>query len=101
VDARRGRRKRCGALREAGLTPIGKRPRIHDLRHTHASWLIAAGVPLPYIQQRLGHENISTTVDLYGHMLPDMQNATAQAASQAMSGAFKHSIPTSTPSLSN
>jgi integrase len=90
--------ERCTQI---GAVPIGKTPRVHDLRHTHASWLIAAGVPLPYVQQRLGHENITTTVDLYGHMLPDMQNATAQAASQAMSGAFKPLMPSSPPLLSN
>ncbi|MDX3849451.1 tyrosine-type recombinase/integrase [Streptomyces sp. AK02-01A] len=49
-----------------GLT---KRPRIYDLRHTHASWLIAGKVPLPVIQARLGHESITTTVDRYGHLL--------------------------------
>lgn len=43
-------------------------PTPHDLRHTHASWLIAAGVPLPVIQARLGHENITTTVGTYGHL---------------------------------
>lgn len=46
-------------------------PRLHDLRHTHASWLIAAGVPLPVIQKRLGHSSISTTVDVYGHLAND------------------------------
>lgn len=46
---------------------LTKRPRIHDLRHTHASWLIDAGVTLPDIQRRLGHESIQTTVDRYGH----------------------------------
>lgn len=50
---------------------VGKQPRVHDLRHTHASWLIARGVPLTYIQLRLGHENITTTSDIYGHLLPD------------------------------
>lgn len=59
-------------------------PRIHDLRHTHASWLIAAGVPLPVIQARLGHESIKTTIDRYGHLLPDLQRAAAEAASMAM-----------------
>lgn len=47
---------------------IGKRPRIHDLRHTYASWAIQAGVPLPVIQRQLGHESITTTVDTYGHL---------------------------------
>jgi integrase len=75
-----------------GVAPIGKRPRIHDLRHSHASWLIAAGVPLPYIQQRLGHENITTTVDLYGHMLPDMQAATVRVLSDVMSGVLPRTL---------
>jgi integrase len=47
---------------------LTKRPRIHDLRHTCASWLIQAGVPLPVIQAHLGHESIKTTVDCYGHL---------------------------------
>lgn len=59
-------------------------PRIHDLRHTHVAWLIAAGVPLPVIQARLGHESIETTVDRYGHLLPDLQVAAAHAANVAM-----------------
>lgn len=56
---------------DLGLTPLTRRPTPHDLRHTHASWLIAAGVPLPYIQARLGHESITTTVGTYGHLVPD------------------------------
>ena len=58
---------------------FGKTPRIHDLRHSHASWLIAAGVPLPIIQYRLGHESIKTTSDRYGHMLPGAGNVAAAA----------------------
>lgn len=69
------------AVERAGLDP---QPRIHDLRHSHVAWLIAAGVPLPVIQARLGHESIQTTVDRYGHLLPDLQLAAAQAASLAM-----------------
>ena len=53
------------------------RPRIHDLRHTCASWLIQAGVPLPVIQQHLGHESITITVDTYGHL--DRRSARAAA----------------------
>lgn len=59
-------------------------PRIHDLRHSHVAWLIAAGVPLPVIQARLGHEKITTTIDTYGHLLPDIQRAAADAASMVI-----------------
>lgn len=45
-----------------------QRLRVHDIRHSHASWLIQAGVPLPVIQKRLGHTSIKTTVDVYGHL---------------------------------
>jgi integrase len=56
---------------------IEKRPNIHDLRHTGASWLIADGSPLPYIQARLGHESITVTVNTYGHLLPDAHTSMA------------------------
>jgi integrase len=55
----------------AGLVPLTRRPTPHDLRHSHASWLIAAGTPLPYVQSRLGHESIQTTVNVYGHLVPE------------------------------
>lgn len=73
------------AASEAGL---GARPRLHDLRHSHASNLIAANVPLPVIQRRLGHESITTTVDRYGHLAPDAFGAAAVAAGESMSLAF-------------
>lgn len=44
------------------------RPRIHDLRHTNASWLIQGNVALPVVQQHLGHESITTTVNTYGRL---------------------------------
>jgi integrase len=58
---------------------IGKTPRIHDLRHTHASWLLAAGVDMYRVSRRLGHESIVTTTSTYGHLLPDT-DATIVAA---------------------
>lgn len=66
------------ALDELG-DQLRARPRIHDLRHTHASWLIAAGVPLTVIQRRLGHESIKTTSDRYGHLADDADAAAAAA----------------------
>jgi len=59
---------------------LSPRPRIHDLRHSHAAWLLAAGTPPHIVQARLGHESIKTTVDVYGGFLPDAQVAAAAAA---------------------
>ncbi len=58
------------AVTAAEQLGLGKHPRVHDLRHTCASWLIDAGVSLPEIQRQLGHESIQTTVDRYGHLMP-------------------------------
>lgn len=69
-----------------GLTPLSAWPNPHDLRHTHASWLIAAGVPLPYIQARLGHEKITTTVDTYGHLVPDAHEKMSNATGTILAG---------------
>ena len=91
-QARRGGPIRSGAFHAhiwqpacdaAGLSP---RPRVHDLRHSHASALIAAGVPLPVVQRRMGHESIQTTVDVYGHLAPDAYAGAAEAMSAAMGG---------------
>lgn len=60
------------------------RPRIHDLRHSCASWMIAAGVPLPVIQQHLGHESITTTVGTYGHLDRRSMSAAADAIGAAL-----------------
>lgn len=65
------------ATAKAKLNP---RPRIHDLRHTCASWLIQAGIPLPVIQQHMGHESIEVTVGVYGHL----DRSSAQAAATAI-----------------
>lgn len=54
---------------------MNPRPRIHDLRHSHVSRLIQAGIPLPVIQKRVGHKDIQTTVNVYGHITPDQARA--------------------------
>ncbi|MFC7305917.1 tyrosine-type recombinase/integrase [Streptomyces monticola] len=61
-----------------------KRPRIHDIRHSHASWLVAAKVPLPAIQGWLGHESVTTTVDRYGHLLDALDDEVIAAVEWAM-----------------
>lgn len=63
------------ALEQAGIT---KRVRVHDLRHTSASWMLMAGVPAQVVQHRLGHENLSTTSKVYAHLLIDAQLGAAQ-----------------------
>jgi integrase len=54
--------------RKPAEKPLGKFARVHDLRHSHASWLLEAGVGLDVVQLRLGHESIKTTVEVYGHI---------------------------------
>ena len=53
------------ARKAAGLGKV----RIHDLRHAHASWLLAGGADLQVVKERLGHASISTT-EKYLHSLP-------------------------------
>jgi integrase len=74
--------------REPSKRPIKKMPRIHDLRHSHASWLINAGVPLTAIQLRLGHESVKTTSDTYGHLAPDMLRRSAEVSGVLLAGAM-------------
>ena len=45
----------------------------HDLRHTHATLLLKQGVNIKVISERLGHSKIQLTLDVYSHVLPDMQ----------------------------
>jgi integrase len=49
----------------------------HELRHTHASHMIWAGVPMPVISERLGHASIQITIDLYGHLQEGVQDREA------------------------
>lgn len=74
-------RPAVGRAVEKGLP---RRPRIHDLRHTHVAWLIGARIPLPAIQARLGHESITTTVDRYGHLVRELDSEITAAVENAM-----------------
>ena len=46
----------------------------HDLRHTYASLLLANGAPMKYVQHQLGHSSITMTMDLYTHLLPEVND---------------------------
>ncbi len=54
--------------------------RLHDLRHTHASHLLRAGVNVKVVSERLGHASVSFTLDTYGHVMPGQQAEAAAAA---------------------
>ena len=62
-------------LERAGLP---KYVRMHDLRHAHASWLLAGGANIVVVKDRLGHTSLTTT-EKYTHTLPDADE-TALAA---------------------
>jgi integrase len=60
------------------------RIRFHDLRHTHAKQLLKSNVHPKIVQERLGHEDISTTLNLYSHVLPGMQDDAAKRVDAAL-----------------
>ena len=68
-------------LQRAGLP---KSTRFHDLRHTCATLLLKQGVNPKFVQDLLGHADISLTLNVYSHVLPDMGDATADAMEAAL-----------------
>jgi integrase len=62
-------KKACEAGTEADLIP--EDIRFHDLRHTHASHLIAAGHSIKAVSRRLGHADITITLKVYAHLMPN------------------------------
>ena len=64
------KRRFLPALNRAGIDKI----RFHDLRHTYASLLLANGAPMKYVQHQLGHSSITMTIDLYTHLLPEVND---------------------------
>jgi len=62
--------------------------RLHDLRHSHATHLLMANVHPKVVQERLGHANIATTMDLYTHVMPGMQDEAASRVDAALRAAI-------------
>jgi len=67
-------------VKRAGLEGI----RFHDARHTHASLMLKQGAHPKVVQERLGHATISTTLDLYSHVAPGLQEAAALRFDEAL-----------------
>ena len=67
-------------VRKLGLGDV----RFHDLRHTHATVLLLQGVHPKVVQERLGHSKMSTTMDLYSHVMPSMQKDAVQRFDMAL-----------------
>ncbi len=61
-------------LKRAGLPEI----RFHDLRHSHATLLLVGGENPRVVQERLGHSQISVTLQTYSHVLPELQRQAAE-----------------------
>ena len=61
------------ATKAAGVKKI----RVHDIRHSHASLLIEMGFSPLLIAERLGHEKVQTTLEIYSHLYPNKQNEVA------------------------
>lgn len=70
------------------------RIRFHDLRHTHASQMLAAGVHPKVASERLGHSSIGITLDLYSHVMPGMQADAAEQVDAALQAAISASQKT-------
>jgi len=68
-------------LKEWGVT-------LHKLRHSHASHMLASNVHPKIVQERLGHSSIAITLDIYSHLMPNMQEGAAAAVDGVMRAAI-------------
>lgn len=81
-----------GLVRKAGVTPI----RLHDLRHTHATLALEAGVHPKIVSERLGHATVGITLDLYSHVTPSMDGEAAEKVASLLQ-VPGHFTPSSVP----
>ena len=65
---------------------LGLPVRLHDLSHTAASLMLAAGVPLKVVSEMLGHSSIGITADVYAHVTPELRREAADAMDRALGG---------------
>ena len=73
-------------IEKAGVKKI----RVHDLRHSHASLCVEMGMDILLISERLGHENIETTLKTYSHLYPNKQQMLASELNDKALETFKN-----------
>jgi integrase len=78
-------------LTAAGLPDV----RLYDLRHSHATLLLAAGEHPKVVQERLGHATITLTLDTYSHVVPGMQERAAERLDALLASARPSETPLS------
>ena len=78
-----------GGLFRRAMTKAKIAIRFHDLRHAHASLLLATGANLKEISQRLGHTTIAFTLDVYAHLTPQAEKEAAERVGVALKGAME------------
>lgn len=77
-----GQRQYAKLIAEAGV----RRIKFHGLRHTCATLLLQAGQPVHVVAQRLGHSKVEMTLNIYAHVLPDMQQDAAAKLGSLLHG---------------
>jgi integrase len=92
-------RKPNGITKNFGefVRAIGMNITFHGLRHTHISQLLGDGYPITTVSRRAGHASVSITLDVYGHMMPESQEAMMEeygAAFEAAMEQVKNKAPT-------
>ena len=73
---------------QARLKPI----RVHDLRHSHIALLIEKGMQPLVIAQRVGHDSVNTTMNIYGHLYPNKQKQVADLLNAEATGELKNNL---------
>lgn len=73
---------------EARLKPI----RVHDLRHSHIALLIEKGLQPLVIAQRVGHDSVNTTMNIYGHLYPNKQKEVADLLNAEATGELENNL---------
>ena len=63
--------------------------RLHDARHTYATWLLEQGISPKVVQTMLGHSSISVTLDIYSHVNGDLEKQAATKLNEAMTSGLQ------------